>query len=394
MADSVSEVTQEGFFSRLMDSIKGVLFGLLLFIVAFPCLAWNEYRSVTEWQQLQAGRGAVMSVEADTIDPANEGELVHITGKATTDETLTDAQFGVSENAIKLERSVEMYQWKQNTEKEKRKKVGGGTETVTTYTYEQVWAPDLISSSKFKEPEGHQNPTAMPFEGESFRAKKVTLGAFDLSDGLIASIDAWEDIEVSPEAISGLPEPLQEQAQSHDGGFYIGTNPTSPSIGDLRVQFEVVRPTVVTVVAGQDNTTLDKWETPVGGTLSMLQVGTKSADQMFTAAEESSVALTWGLRIGGFFAMFIGLTMILRPFTVMADVIPVFGSIVSLGAGVVACGLSSFLSLGTIAVSWIAVRPILGIALCSISILALVGLIVVGIAFGKRRSAAAQEAPA
>ena len=129
-----------------MESIKGVLFGLLLFVVAFPCLFWNETRAVNDWQTLQSGRGAVVSVDAESVDPDNEGRLVHLSGRATTDETLDDVQFGVSESVLKLSRDVEMFQWKENQKKKKRKKLGGGEETVTEYSYEKVWSSSLIKS--------------------------------------------------------------------------------------------------------------------------------------------------------------------------------------------------------------------------------------------------------
>jgi hypothetical protein len=55
----------------------------------------------------------LVTVDASSVDPANEGKLVHLTAKAVTDETLADDMFGVSANAIKLRRNVEMYQWKE-----------------------------------------------------------------------------------------------------------------------------------------------------------------------------------------------------------------------------------------------------------------------------------------
>ena len=66
-------------------------------------------RSLTE------GAAAVVSIEADTVDAANDTKLVHFTGEATTAETLSDSTFGMSKLAIKLKRNVEMYQWKETS---------------------------------------------------------------------------------------------------------------------------------------------------------------------------------------------------------------------------------------------------------------------------------------
>jgi hypothetical protein len=38
MADSFTETTSQGWLSRLMESIKSVLLGLVLFVLAFPLL--------------------------------------------------------------------------------------------------------------------------------------------------------------------------------------------------------------------------------------------------------------------------------------------------------------------------------------------------------------------
>src|SRR3970040_2238404 len=160
--DSYTEVTRKSWGSRLQESIKGVVFGFLLFVGAFPLLFWNEGRAVRRAMTLEEGAGVVVSCSADGVENANDRKLVHMTGEATTTETLSDSDFGVSVPAIKLERRVEMYQWKEGKHSETRTKVGGEEETVTTYTYDKAWSPDVINSSSFKKRAGHENPSAMP----------------------------------------------------------------------------------------------------------------------------------------------------------------------------------------------------------------------------------------
>ncbi len=53
--DSFTEVSSQGWFSRIGDSIKGILFGIFLFIAAFPLLWWNEGRSVERYNSLKEG---------------------------------------------------------------------------------------------------------------------------------------------------------------------------------------------------------------------------------------------------------------------------------------------------------------------------------------------------
>ncbi|TNE90197.1 MAG: hypothetical protein EP330_09060 [Deltaproteobacteria bacterium] len=399
MSDSVTEVTTEGFFSKLMESIKGVLFGLLLFIVAFPCLIWNEWSAVNRYQTLAMGQAAAIEVSADTVDGGNEGKLVHLSGKATTDETLTDVQFGVSENAIKLDREVEMYQWVQHEEKKSEKKVGGKTETTTTYTWSKEWKGSLVSSSSFKakvDPvtkEALVNPSAMPYEDADFAAKKVTVGAFDLSVGLVNRLTAWEDRTVSADDLAVAPDAVKGSLQVHDGGYYLGANPSSPSIGDVRIKYRMVKPAVVTVVAAQKNKTLDAWESPGGtGSIAELRAGTLSKDEMFEAAVSDRALMSWIIRFGGFLAMFFGITMILRPFVVLGDVIPFVGNFLAMGSAILGFFLAAILSLGTIAIGWIIARPILGMVLCSITVLLFGAMVAGAFTLGRARMKAREAA--
>jgi tetratricopeptide (TPR) repeat protein len=69
------------------------------------------------------------------------------------------------------------------------------------------------------------------------------------------------------------------------------------------------------------------------------------------------------LRLGGALLMGIGFLLILGPLATVAEVIPLLGSIVGLGAGIAAAILAAGLSLTLIAMAWIWYRPLLGAAL-------------------------------
>lgn len=384
---AVTEVTKENWFGRIIDSIKGIGVGLLLFLVAFPILFWNEGRAVKTARSLAEGASSVISIAADRVDGALEGKLVHFGGLATTTETLADTMFGVALPAIKLEREVEMYQWRQNERTETRKKTGGGEEKITTYTYEKVWDDDLIKSDGFKET-GHVNPASMPYTGQSQVASLVTVGSFKLSPGLIGQIDQWEDLRVDQGNVERAAAEVKVGALLHDGQYYLGANPTSPAIGDTRVSFRVVKPTTVSVVAKQVGVQLEPYQTLQRGyDIELLELGVLSADQMFAAAESRNSTLTWVLRLVGFAMQFMGLFMIGRPFAVVADFIPFIGGIFRVGVGIFAFLVSFATSMMTIAIAWIFYRPILGILLLSFAALAIVGLVVLAITVARRRKA-------
>lgn len=366
-ADSYTEVTKQSWFSRIGGAIKGIFIGLLLIVVAFPLLFWNEGRAVARYKTLQEGAGAVIPVTCDSVDQNNSGRLVHMTGMAQTGETLTDPVFGVSRNALKLRRQVEMFQWDEEAESRTKKKMGGGTETVTTYSYSKIWSDSLIDSGAFRQP-GHDNPGAMPYQTLELVARDVSVGAFTLSASLIAKINAYST--VAPEEGVGPEDSTMTRRQP--GGFYIGADPASPQIGDLRVTFAAVEPQIISLVSGQKGATFEPYKTKAGGTIQLLQIGEVGAPEMFQTAQHHNKLLTWALRAGGFLLMLIGFSMVFKLLSVLGDVIPALGSIVGAGTGIMAFMLSLALSVLTIAVAWMFYRPLLGIILLAVSAAAVI----------------------
>jgi hypothetical protein len=384
----VVETSSQGWFSRIMESIKGVLFGLVMVVAAFPILFVNEGCAVKVARGLSEGRGQVVTGASGQVNPALEGKLVHMTGVASSKNGVTDAVLGItSPGAIRLERLVEMYQWVEKTETKKEKKLGGKEETTKTTTYVKEWSSSEVSSQDFKikEKDGERviNPP-MTMKGGSVVANDVTLGAHTLTEGLVSQLTGGTPVVIDAAAIARLPESIRGQASIHDGGIYVG-DPASPKVGDLRIKLLKTDAADVSVVAKQSGNALGPWQTSQGTTIAMLVKGTKTADEMFSAAESANVTRTWIVRLLGFLCMLIGFGMIFKPLSVVADVVPFIGSVVGMGTGIVAFALSAPLSLVTIAVAWIFYRPILGVALLVVGIGIFVGIFVMA---KKRKQAA------
>jgi transmembrane protein TMEM43 len=363
MANSVTRVSQQGWGGRIGGSIKGAIVGVVLAIVAVPLLFWNEGRAVKRARTLNEGAGKVVSVAATTVDTAHEGGLVHTSGQATTDETLRDPMFGIEQqHALALDRKVEMYQWVQKEERTERKKLGGGTETVTTYTYSTQWESSPQSSSSFEERSGHENPS-FPFDGESWRASDVHLGAYHLAPELAGDLDKETDVPVADAQLAAVSSDLRGKLKSNNGAFYLAADPATPKVGDVRVTFQVVQPAEATVVGAQHGERLEPYHTEAGGDIALVSYGTKSAQEMFSAARTANTMLTWVLRLVGFVVLFIGIRSLLGPLQVVADVVPFFGRIVGAGLSIAAFFVALPVALVTIAIAWVVYRPVLGITL-------------------------------
>jgi hypothetical protein len=373
----VVETSSQGWFSRIMASIKGVLFGLVLVVLAFPILFVNEGFAVKVARGLGEGRGQVVTGASGQVNPQLEGKLVHMTGVASSKKGVSDAVLGIAApGAIRLERLVEMYQWVEKTETKKEKKLGGSEETIKTTTYEKEWSSSEVSSQDFKVKEKNgervENPP-MPMKGGSVVANDVMLGAHTLTDSLVSQLTGGTPVVIDQAAISALPESIRGSARLHDGGIFVG-DPAKPRVGDLRIKLLKTDASDVSVVAKQTGNALGPWQTSQGTTIDLLDKGTLTADQMFSSAESANETRTWIVRLLGFLCMFIGFGMIFKPLSVVADVVPFIGSVVGMGTGIVAFALSAPLSLVTIAVAWIVYRPLLGVILLVVGIGVFVGI--------------------
>lgn len=374
--DSFTETTSESWFSRIGSALAGVLVGLALFVGSFLLLGWNEGRAIHRAKTLDVGASQVISISPAAPVAENDRKLVHLTGRAEAPGPVSDGVFGITADALKLRRDVEMYQWKEESKSETKKKLGGGEETTTTYTYSKGWSPSLIESAKFQHPSGHTNPDDLPFASETFTAKGIHVGKFQLPQSLTTRIRNFVSRPVTEAEAKATAKSREKQIQATaDGRIYVGEDPQKPAVGDVRIAFQEAPGGPVSIVAMQAGNTFEPFVVQKLGTIELLESGTLSAEAMFQKEKESNVTLTWILRLAGFLLMIFGLMLVANVFSVLASVVPFFGDIVEAGTGVLAFAIALPLTLVTIALAWLAYRPLIGIPL----LLAAAGAIVFAI---------------
>ena len=363
-----TETSSTSWLGRIKNALAGIIIGFILFIAGFPLLWWNEGRSVSVYKTLSEVRTTLLTINDNSkIDPANDGKLVHVSGDTGTPDVLKDAAFNISENAIRLRRSSEIYQYKERVETRKKKKLGGGEETVKEYHYDKIWAEKPIDSQKFKDPDYRgKNRGDIPYPSMTFNAKNVNLAAFKLNDSLISDISNFEKYNAS----SGeLPPNLPSNTSPHNGGYYLGNAPSSPEIGDVRISFTIVRPSNASVIAQQVGQTFEKYISKATGRhFEMLKVGIHSADSMIDQKEQENKLMTWLLRAGGIFAMFLGLIFLFKPLSVLGDIVPFIGNLIGSASAVIAGILAIMFGSMTIGAAWVAYRPLIGIPLLAITL--------------------------
>lgn len=369
--DTYTEVTHQSWFGRIGNSIVGAIFGVIFFIGGMPLLFWNEGRAVQTARILDQGAGLVKSVSSETIDAANENKLIHITGKLTTNENLTDNAFGVTQNAIRLVREVEVYQWREVSKTETRDKIGGGKETITTYNYDKTWSSSPVDSSKFKQPAGHTNPKDFAYKSATYQVNQAKVGAYSMPKSLIDDMGNVEKLSLKEGLykVSGATQPLL-----NDGALYFGKDPVTPQVGDMRVTFKWIAPQSVSVVAGQRGSALESFTVPAGGSIAFIQAGTVSAADMFKSEQATNTVFTWILRIVGWLLMFLGVMMSLGPISAFAKFIPFIGNIADWGIMFAGFAVASFFATIIVAVAWVFYRPLIAIGLVVLGVAIVVGI--------------------
>lgn len=352
-------VERKGFGKRLSNSVMGALFGIVMFFGAFALLSWNERDAILQTGAItEIQRVASPDVSSEDIDPANQGQLIHVATEAITDQELEFRDFGVRENAIRLRWDSSIYQWKES----KREK-----DDRTVYEYHRKWVDQPIASGGFRE-SGHSNEgSTKHFKDGSVSADEVRFGAFRLNKALIGQINDEQPYHLD----SSVALDVRPSGHVQDGVFQTG-EAGQPEIGDERVEVFMVGPRHnATVMATQKGNSFEAYQTKVGIPKEILYLGLLSKDEVIGKQRTEAALRRWLLRAGGFFCMWFGLSLLFSPLRAAVSFIPFASRILGGAIGFVTFFIALALSVITIAIAWFVVRPILSIGLLVVAAIAL-----------------------
>lgn len=358
--ESVTVEKSSSWLGRLGQSFVGMVFGIIFVIAACVALFWNEGHAVKIARSLSEGAGVVRTVAADKADPANDGKLVHVIGALTASGPVFDAEFGMKSEGVRMVRTVEMYQWTEESESETSKRLGGGETTRTTYRYKRDWSDHAVDSSRFHERNGHTNPH-MVWNTRNQAAPNIKLGAFSVPQSMIGHFGIREPLSVDDALVQAAKKRTDKDVQVVDGALYVGKDPGQPAVGDYRITYSDVPRQTASVIARQAGPTFEPYRTEAGGTVALITPGEVPAKDMFKQAQDENRMWTWIIRAGGTLGMFIGFCLMMGPIGVLADVIPVLGDVVEAGIGVVALLMTAILAPLVIAIAWFVYRPLVAV---------------------------------
>jgi hypothetical protein len=144
-------------------------------------------------------------------------------------------------------------------------------------------------------------------------------------------------------------------------------------IGSVRLAYTTnswaTSDTMYTVLGKNDNGVVKEWTAPAswlcsGYSLSNIDSGTLSKDELFKSLEAENTGVTWLLRIVFFLLLWLSCSCLLGPLEVAADCIPCIGpflgDLVEAVICMVSCPPACFCCIGICAIVWIVMRPVVG----------------------------------
>ena len=232
----------------------------------------NERRSAKQ----NALDDAVEPLVASLTDPdsavkpiANEAELDGTIFHAFGDLRATPPWPGDPDlhleapQALRIQRDVQMYQWKEHRE-ERKKQDSKDTEVV--YTYTRTWSsasestrdnrnPSFPKFSKVTEAKAVHlhipNRAAPAAKGPDANTLRLKLGS-----NFVERIHDFESTKV--QSTDSFKECAARRLEPHDGGNFLytaGHDINSPEVGDLQIRFQAVPPGEYTTMGMYDKDT-------------------------------------------------------------------------------------------------------------------------------------------
>ncbi len=224
-----------------MKKVIKIIIGVLLILSSVLLIGYSEYKVIKILMNRDNLNNEINEVKSTMVDKNNNDKLIFMNGYLILNKDLEDKEFNVSVRTSKLERVVEIYQYKETKEDDE------------TYSYETDWYSEIIDSSEFKN-DGFDNPSSMKYENKTYY-NDTYLGAFKLDDKEIDELGLYSrylDLDSEFASKNGFNISNEYYTTSKDIDF--------PEVGDIRISFRYNSSSSVSVIAKQNNDTLSEYK--------------------------------------------------------------------------------------------------------------------------------------
>lgn len=224
-----------------MKKVVKYIVGFWLILCSMLLIGYSEYKIIKVLMNRDSLDNKTIEVKSTIVDKNNNNKLVFMNGYLIIDNDLEDKDFNVKVRTSKLERIVEIYQYKETKEDDE------------TYSYETDWYNELIDSRKFKNSE-YKNPSGIKYKSEVYY-NDVFLGAFKLNNKEIDDLglnSRYLDLDSEFASKNGFNISNEYYTTSKDIDF--------PEVGDIRISFRYNNSNSASVIAKQNNNIFEDYK--------------------------------------------------------------------------------------------------------------------------------------
>ena len=401
------------------DSVfGGFIAGVVLISFSLPIVWMNERKQVKIAQTIVKAKKCIKKdISIEDPNEENNFELVHAKGLVSTSAPVVDSVFALEqENTIKIQRIVEVYQWR---ETKHTRKIDSDEEEIT-YKHSKEWSSTKINQNDFQgevsDEEAKTNPEEWPCDNETFTCEAANLATFKISTSQISRMNDYQqlDIQEKVDDLIGTATGVFEEKgfappvfKDNAGKQYLQTYEGSPDVGDLRVRWEEVQCKNYTFIAQQikdenDEFTFRTWnpqkvdaeldeetdqdieaccpavclpcylvelcfKTAFQETIDTVHPGSKSANWVFkqlsSANDSSTVCFRWVAWFMNVFGHYLLFTPIIKLLSWIPLVGKLLAAVLSFAVAIFALIWASTLHFAILCAAWIFYRPLYGILL-------------------------------
>ncbi|XP_026726044.1 transmembrane protein 43 homolog [Trichoplusia ni] len=290
--------------NHFMQTWLTTILSLILFTGVTYFLLWAESQTIQSNLMLEELVSAAEGVDVHTGDEAAkyEGRVVHIIGPLRILEPISEPDYNIQVQAVKLRKRVQMYQWIEETTEQDNFLSEPAEESQKTYWYHKDWRDVVVDSSLFYIRPGHHNPPSMPMFSETHIAESVKIGWLYLGVDVKRKVNDYYEIWSDS-------RPERSDIKLHSGFYYHGDSALEHEIGDLRIHFSYAGReddiyTAVGVVEGDVLQAYSPTRFPSADPICLLRKGSYSLKQLHDIERRDANLHTWKYRLLGFVQVF------------------------------------------------------------------------------------------
>lgn len=412
MADKVTVTSRHSYWSRVKNSFSRIWLWVLFVIGSIIWIFWNEKNFLETKVALNEWAEIVQETVSTEINPELDQAEVHLYWETSSDAAaLQDSVFWITVDDLKLARNVSMYQWTENVDEDCTDNLWWSETCETTYSYEKQWSQDHEDSNNFYESAWHENPTNWKYESQEREKSPIMLWVYTLDNVFLSSLSNYKTLNLSEQNVI-IPEEYKiigtvstETSENavednnnsylyweweneeteiknnwskfhvYDDHIYIWDDESNPQVWDLKITFSSVKTWTVSIVWMQNWNTLTSYTASNGKTISLLENGQVSAENMFAHAQDANKKWTRFLRLVLLLLMFWWFSMMLEFITTLAKVLPFLSKLIGVWTGLIAFALTLVFGFLAIWISRLAIRPAVWISCLAVVVVWIVMLI-------------------